>query len=153
MAKADGVPTGSKQQGVVAVTGRTGSCGIRWYFRFRLSLRDIEDLLFERGVIISYKTAGAGAANSARDSRIASRSLGASAAPHRIWTGCLRRCTARNRDRSYCSGFLTIDGTGTRVAISWRNRDACDPPAHHMRACEFEWIRYRHVVDRASNRA
>jgi putative transposase len=57
MAKADGVPTVSKQQCIVAVTGGTGSCGIRWYFRFRLSLRDIEDLLFERGVIVSYKTA------------------------------------------------------------------------------------------------
>jgi hypothetical protein len=27
------------------------SCAVRWYFRFQLSLRDIEDLLFERGVI------------------------------------------------------------------------------------------------------
>jgi putative transposase len=28
----------------------------RWYFRFQLSLRDIEELLFERGVIVSYET-------------------------------------------------------------------------------------------------
>jgi putative transposase len=27
---------------------------VRWYFRFQLSLRDIEELLFERGVIVSY---------------------------------------------------------------------------------------------------
>jgi len=29
---------------------------VRWYFRFQLSLRDIEELLFERGVIVSYET-------------------------------------------------------------------------------------------------
>src|SRR5258706_7042668 len=27
-----------------------------WYFRFQLSLRDIEELLFERGVTVSYET-------------------------------------------------------------------------------------------------
>jgi putative transposase len=32
------------------------SCAARWYFRFQLSLRDIEELLFERGVIVSYET-------------------------------------------------------------------------------------------------
>lgn len=32
------------------------SCAVRWYFRFQLSLRDIEELLFERGVIVSYET-------------------------------------------------------------------------------------------------
>ncbi|MFB9127371.1 IS6 family transposase [Paraburkholderia dipogonis] len=31
-------------------------CAVRWYFRFWLSLRDIEELLFERGVIVSYET-------------------------------------------------------------------------------------------------
>ncbi|UIF88379.1 IS6 family transposase (plasmid) [Cupriavidus necator] len=29
---------------------------VRWYFRFNLSLRDIEELLFERGVVVSYET-------------------------------------------------------------------------------------------------
>jgi putative transposase len=32
------------------------SCAVRWYFRFQLSLRDIEELLFERGVTVSYET-------------------------------------------------------------------------------------------------
>jgi putative transposase len=32
------------------------SCAVRWYFRFHLSLRDIEELLFERGVIVTYET-------------------------------------------------------------------------------------------------
>jgi len=31
-------------------------CAVRWYFRFQLSLRDIEELLFERGVIVTYET-------------------------------------------------------------------------------------------------
>jgi hypothetical protein len=30
------------------------SCAVRWYFRFQLSLCDIEELLFERGVIVMY---------------------------------------------------------------------------------------------------
>jgi len=30
------------------------SCAVRWYFRFQLSLRDIGELLFERGVIVTY---------------------------------------------------------------------------------------------------
>lgn len=32
------------------------SCAVRWYFRFSLSLRDIEQLLFERGVVVTYET-------------------------------------------------------------------------------------------------
>lgn len=32
------------------------SQAVRWYFRFQLSLRDIEELLFERGVAVSYET-------------------------------------------------------------------------------------------------
>src|SRR5258708_3960261 len=32
------------------------SCAVRWYFRFQLSLRDIEELLFERGVVVNYQT-------------------------------------------------------------------------------------------------
>jgi putative transposase len=32
------------------------SCAVRRYFRFQLSLRDIEELLFERGVTVTYET-------------------------------------------------------------------------------------------------
>ncbi|MGF6292648.1 transposase-like protein [Paraburkholderia youngii] len=32
------------------------SCGVRWYFRFQFSLRDIKELLFKRGVVVSYET-------------------------------------------------------------------------------------------------
>src|ERR1700730_3095777 len=32
------------------------SCAVRWYFRFQLSLRDIEELLLERGVVVTYET-------------------------------------------------------------------------------------------------
>ena len=35
---------------------RVISCAVRWYFRFQLSLRDIEELLIERGVIVTYET-------------------------------------------------------------------------------------------------
>jgi putative transposase len=29
---------------------------VRWYFPFQLGLRDIEELLFVRGVVVSYET-------------------------------------------------------------------------------------------------
>ena len=32
------------------------SQAVRWYFRLQLSLRDIEELMFERGVVLSYET-------------------------------------------------------------------------------------------------
>jgi len=32
------------------------SCAVRWYRRFVLSLRDIEELLLERGVVVSYES-------------------------------------------------------------------------------------------------
>ncbi|WP_028206443.1 IS6 family transposase [Paraburkholderia nodosa] len=32
------------------------SCAVRWYYRYQLSLRDIEELLFERGVTVTYET-------------------------------------------------------------------------------------------------
>jgi len=32
------------------------SCAVRWYFRFRLSLRDVEELHSERGVIVTFET-------------------------------------------------------------------------------------------------
>ena len=32
------------------------SQAVRWYFLFQLSLRDIEEPLFERGVAVSYET-------------------------------------------------------------------------------------------------
>ena len=32
------------------------SCAVHWYFRFQLSLRDIEELLLERGVAVTYET-------------------------------------------------------------------------------------------------
>jgi putative transposase len=32
------------------------SCAVRWYFRFSLSLRDVEELLLGRGVVVTYET-------------------------------------------------------------------------------------------------
>jgi len=34
---------------------------VHWYFRFQLSLRNIEESLFERGVVVSHETFGSGA--------------------------------------------------------------------------------------------
>jgi putative transposase len=31
-------------------------CAVRWYHRFNLSLRDIEELLLERGVCVTYES-------------------------------------------------------------------------------------------------
>ena len=31
-------------------------CAVRWFFRFNLSLRDIEELLFEPGLAVTYET-------------------------------------------------------------------------------------------------
>ncbi|WP_439672968.1 IS6 family transposase (plasmid) [Cupriavidus necator] len=52
------------------------SHAVRWYSRFNLSPRDIEELLFERGVIVSYETIrrwcdkfGAGFAHRAKSAR------------------------------------------------------------------------------------
>ena len=52
------------------------SQAVRWYFRFQLSLRDIEELLFERGIVVSYETVrrwcdkfGANFAHSAKAAR------------------------------------------------------------------------------------
>ncbi|WP_408495049.1 HipA family kinase [Paraburkholderia sediminicola] len=36
--------------------GVVNSCAVRWYFRFSLSLRDIKELLLERGVVVTYET-------------------------------------------------------------------------------------------------
>ncbi|AME28282.1 transposase (plasmid) [Burkholderia sp. PAMC 26561] len=36
------------------------SRAVRWYFRFGLSLRDIEELLLERGVLVTYETIRSG---------------------------------------------------------------------------------------------
>jgi putative transposase len=32
------------------------SCAVRWHLRFQLSLREIQELLFERGVVESHET-------------------------------------------------------------------------------------------------
>src|ERR1700722_19262300 len=34
------------------------SRAVRWYFRFQLSLREVEELLVERGVTVTYETIG-----------------------------------------------------------------------------------------------
>jgi putative transposase len=62
------------------------SHAVRWYFRFQLSLRDIEELLFERGVIVSYETIRRWCDKFGAASHIASKRLAANLAAHGILT-------------------------------------------------------------------
>jgi transposase-like protein len=64
------------------------SCAVRWYFRFSLSLRDIEELLLERGAEVRTRRSVAGATSSALDSPSAPKRRGASRAAHGIWMRC-----------------------------------------------------------------
>jgi putative transposase len=32
------------------------SCAVRWYYRFSLSLGDIQELLLDRGVVVTYES-------------------------------------------------------------------------------------------------
>jgi transposase-like protein len=65
------------------------SCTVRWYFRFSLSLRNVEELLLERGVVVTYETIRAGSRTSALDWRSAPKWRGASEATYGIWMSCL----------------------------------------------------------------
>jgi hypothetical protein len=49
-----GPPTVARAGDGVKVSLHRTPCAVRWYFRFQLSLRDIEELLIERGVIVTY---------------------------------------------------------------------------------------------------
>jgi hypothetical protein len=52
-----------------AIGSRQSSSSTWLYMRFTLSLRDVEDMLAERGLDLSYKTVRRWSANSARCSR------------------------------------------------------------------------------------
>ncbi|MGF6789315.1 transposase-like protein [Paraburkholderia sp. 35.1] len=58
------------------------SSAVRWYFKFQLSLRDIEELLFERGLSSATKQPDAGAINSVPVSPTVSKRRVASPARH-----------------------------------------------------------------------
>ncbi len=64
------------------------SCAVRWYYRFQLSLRDIEELLFERSVVVSYETIRRWCDKLAQALRIGSRLRVASRAAPGIWARC-----------------------------------------------------------------
>jgi transposase-like protein len=56
------------------------------YFRFALSLRDVEDLLAERGIEVSYETVGAGRENLGRHSPAICAAPDRGRPRHGIWT-------------------------------------------------------------------
>jgi putative transposase len=64
------------------------SYAVRWYFRFSLSLRDTEELLLERGVVVTYETIRCWCDKFGADSPVAPKRRGASRAAHGIWTRC-----------------------------------------------------------------
>ena len=64
------------------------SHAVRWHFRCHLSLRDIEELLFERGVVVNYESV-ADATNSARALPVVSKRGGASRAAPGVSMRCL----------------------------------------------------------------
>jgi putative transposase len=47
------------------------SCAVRWYHRFNLSLRDVEELLLERGVTVTYESVRNWCDGSVRSLRVA----------------------------------------------------------------------------------
>jgi hypothetical protein len=62
-------------------------CAVRWYW-FQLSLLDIEELLFERGFVLSYETVRRWCDKVGRGSRIAPRLCDANRAVPGISTSC-----------------------------------------------------------------
>ena len=63
--------------------GAVISCAVRWYFRFQLSLQDIEELILERGVVVSYETTRRGCDKSGK--QFAQRVKQARPAPGTTW--------------------------------------------------------------------
>jgi putative transposase len=64
------------------------SCAVRWYFRFNLSLRDMRELLLERGVVVSYETIRCWCGKFGAEFASAPRPDGASRVAYGIWTRC-----------------------------------------------------------------
>ncbi len=64
------------------------SCAVRWYFRFQLSLRDIEELLFERGVTVSYETIRRWGEKFGLVLHMVSKQVGATPAGLGMWMRC-----------------------------------------------------------------
>ncbi|KAF7963764.1 hypothetical protein AWV80_06215 [Cupriavidus sp. UYMU48A] len=42
-----------RNRSTTVIAFQQANCTVRWHFRFQISLRDIEELLFERGVAVS----------------------------------------------------------------------------------------------------
>ena len=117
------------------------SCAVRWDFRFQWSLRDIEELLFERGVIDSYKAIrlwcdkfGAGFAHRVKAARRKPRS-----------TWHLNECVLRRAASLICCGepstSMAPNSTSSRRSVATRRRpsvfsSACLPlvPKGHARS-------------------
>jgi hypothetical protein len=80
------------------------SCAVRWYFRFQLSLRDIVELLFERGVVVTYETSRCWCDKFGRGFAIAPKQRDVSRVVHGISTKCSSRFV---ENRIFYGGRLT----------------------------------------------
>ncbi len=76
------------------------SCAVRWYFRFQLSLRDIEELLSERGVIVGYETERRCNKFGACSYRLAARVD--------TWRGVRRSCCRGDSFEATVTGFSAL---------------------------------------------
>src|SRR5271166_6508187 len=100
------------------------------YHVFGLSLRDVELLLAERGVVVSYETVRPGARNSAKALLTACAAGGHDPATSGTWT----RCSSGSRACSVVCGAPWI-----RMALcstsSFRNAAMPRPPSDSSGAC------------------
>jgi putative transposase len=65
------------------------SCAVRWYYRFNLSLRDIEEWLHERGVTVTYESVRRWCDRFGAPLPVWRKRHGASRARHGTWMRCL----------------------------------------------------------------
>jgi len=95
------------------------SCAVRWYFRFQLSLRDIEELLFERGVTVTYETIrcwcekfGKGFAHRVKAARRKPGSTFEPGAPQDRHRSVAQLSGGKSRDPGTCEGEARVRQSG-----------------------------------------
>ena len=89
-----------------------------WYFRFSLTLRDVEEILAERGVQVSYETVGAWCAKFGPSYAADLRRRRVQASDFGTWMGCNSRSRA---NATGCGGQSTIKASSS---TSWCSNGA-----------------------------
>ena len=91
---------------------------IWFYYRFTLSLRDVEELLAERGIEVTYETIRQWASGSDRQSLGICDHVGLGHTRDGIWT----RCSSQSAASGCICGEPLI--TRAKFLIAWSNPDA-----------------------------